>query len=733
MADLELGTPAVEHDLVFDVEGMTCGSCAARVQRVLGRQEGVTDAQVNFATGLAHVRTAGVDPDALVAAVDRIGYRLSPHRTAQDRRAAQEAEIAGWRRRGYVAWPAAAVFGAVMVAMWLGWMPGRWWPPLALALATVVQFTSGWAFIHEAARRARVRTANMDTLIALGSLSAWAFSAVQVVRELAAGSAMGDALYLEASVFIIAFLVAGRYAEARAKARAGQALNALLSLGARTARRVTAEGAEEEVPVEALQVGDRIRVRPGETIPTDGVVVDGASAVDESMLTGESVPVEKAAGSTVTGATLNTSGTLLIEATAVGSRTVLAQMAHLVERAQLQKGAAQRLADRVSGIFVPSVLVIAVLTLVGWLLATGDTAAAVTAAVAVLIIACPCALGLATPVALMVGTGRAAQEGILVKGVEALERTRDIDVVVFDKTGTLTEGRMAVVATTPAEGTDPETLHRRAAAVEAASEHPIGKAIAALVPDPPAATGFEALAGHGVRADVDGTTVWVGSRKLMAEAGLVVDAALEEAMAEAEAQGRTAVLVGWDGAARGTVAVADQIKADAADAVAALHAKGLQVALLTGDNARTAEAVGAAVGVDRVLAEVLPDAKQAEIRRLQDEGLVVAMVGDGVNDAPALTQADLGIALGTGTDVALEAADMTLMREELSLVPRAIDLAHRIERTIRQNLGWAFGYNTLAIPVAAAGLLNPAIAGAAMAASSVSVVLNSLRLRRRTR
>jgi copper-transporting P-type ATPase V len=532
---------------------------------------------------------------------------------------------------------------------------------------------------------------------------------------------------------IIAFLVLGRYVEARAKGRAGQAIRALLELGAKQAR-VLRDGQEVMVAVEQVVVGDLLRVRPGEKVPTDGEVVAGASAVDESMLTGESVPVDKMVGDPVTGATVNTSGVLTVRATRVGAETALAQIVRLVEDAQASKGHIQRLADRVAGVFVPVVIAIALATFAGWTLVGDDLKAGLVAAVAVLIIACPCALGLATPTAIMVGTGRGAELGVLIKGVEVLERTRRITTVVVDKTGTLTRGEMALTDTVPTAGLDAGELLRRAGGVEADSEHPVGRAIATAarrrVGALPEAAAFQALAGRGARADVDGATVWVGRGKLMADAGLLTPAAMEDAARRLEADGKTAVLVGWDGEVRGVLAVADTLKDDAAELVGRLHAMGLEVAMLTGDNARTAQAIAGQVGIDRVLAEVLPDDKVGEVARLQGAGRVVAMVGDGVNDAPALVQADLGIAIGTGTDVAIEASDLTLIRGDLAGVATAIGLARRTYRTIVQNLGWAFGYNVAAIPLAAVGLLSPIVAGAAMALSSVSVVGNSLRLRR---
>jgi len=560
----------------------------------------------------------------------------------------------------------------------------------------------------------------------MGTLAAYGFSLAQLVTG-------GMDLYFEASAVIITFLVLGRFFEARAKGRAGQAIRALLELGAKQAR-VLRDGHEVKVPVDQVVAGDLLRVRPGEKVPTDGEVVAGASAVDESMLTGESVPVEKAVGDPVTGATVNTSGVLTVRATRVGAETALAQIVRLVEDAQASKGHIQRLADRVAGVFVPVVIAIALAAFAGWTLLAGDPQAGLVAAVAVLIIACPCALGLATPTAIMVGTGRGAELGVLIKGVEVLEQTRRITTVVFDKTGTLTRGEMSLTDAVPAVGLDEVGLLRRVGAVEADSEHPIGRAIAATarqrVGTLPQVTGFQALAGRGARADVDGTTVWVGRGKLLADAGLLLPAAMEGAAERLEEDGKTVVFAGWDGEVRGVLAVADTLKEGAADLVGRLHAMGLEVAMLTGDNARTAQAIADRVGIDRVLAEVLPDDKVGEVARLQREGRVVAMVGDGVNDAPALVQADLGIAIGTGTDVAIEASDLTLLRGDLPGVATAIELSRRTYRTIVQNLGWAFGYNVAAIPLAALGLLSPIVAGAAMAASSISVVGNSLRLRR---
>ncbi len=731
----------VRHEL--HVTGMTCGSCSARVQRALQKQPGVVDAEVNFATGVANVTAErDADTDAWRAAIAAAGYEVDDipsAATASDQRpagpsAAERAERAdrteaahrrawGWRL-ALVTPPALFLLSTMLYhdrAMMDPWLRAA-----QFVVATPVQFLIGWPFLREAAKRARHLTANMDTLIAMGTLAAYLFSTWQ----LATG---GHELYFEAQVVILAFIVLGRYLEARAKGNAGRAIRSLLELGAKDAR-VIRSGAETMIPVADVVVGDTVKIRPGEKVPVDGVVVDGGSAVDESMLTGESVPVDKAVGDSVAGATLNTAGALTIRTTAVGADSALARIVRLVEDAQAGKSDLQRLADRISAVFVPIVIAVAVVTFTAWTLATGDPGRAMLAAVAVLIIACPCALGLATPMATMTGTGRGAQLGILIRSMEVLERTRTIDTIVFDKTGTLTEGRMTLTDVVTADGEDREVVLARAGAVEADSEHPIGQAIATAARNELGATpptrGFASLTGHGVRATVDDVEVVVGRRSLMVEHGLSLPDQLEAATSRLESAGRTAVLVGWDGHVRGVLAVADTVKPGAAAAVRRLHSLGLQVAMITGDNQRTARAIAGEVGIDRVLAEVLPQDKQAEVERLQSAGEVVAMVGDGVNDAPALVQADLGIAIGTGTDVAIESSDLTLMRGDLDGVATAIELSRATHRTIRQNLFWAFAYNTAAIPVAALGFLDPMLAGAAMAFSSVSVVANSLRLRR---
>jgi cation-transporting ATPase V/Cu+-exporting ATPase len=718
------------------------------VQRTLGKQPAVARAEVNFATKTAHVDLASGEGtpeviESLVAAVGKAGYRLRPATsgasrgiaapatperpapTAEPEPSDEEAEAQRWWGwRVPIAWPLGL---AIMV---LAYLPAAtvapWGPWAQLALATPAQFVIGWPFLREAARRAVRFSANMDTLVALGTLAAYTFSVTQLTRP-------GGHLYFETSALLIAFLVLARYLEARAKRRAGTAIRALLELGAKQAR-VIRDGGEVMIPAEQVQVGDVLRVRPGEKIPTDGEVIEGTSAVDESMLTGESVPVDKRIGDQVAGATINTSGSLTVRATAVGTDTALAQIAALVTAAQAGKGQAHRLADRISAVFVPTVLGLAIATFLGWWLLGGNATQGVIAAVAVLIVACPCSVALATPMAIVAGTGRGAALGILIKGVQVLERTRTITTVVFDKTGTLTRGQMSLADVVVGVDTDRTEVLRLAGALEALSEHPIGAAIATAARDAdirlPAVEEFAALTGHGVRGQVAGQQVWVGRRALLAEAELSLSPTLAEAADRLEDQGHTVVYAGWTGQVRGVLAVADTLKDGAAEAIAELHRMGLKVAMITGDNRRAAAAIAARVGIDTVLAEVLPADKQAEITRLQGAGEVVAMVGDGVNDAPALVAADLGIAIGTGTDVAIESSDLTLLRGDLAGVPTAIRLARRTYRTIWQNLGWAFVYNLALVPLAAAALLNPIIAGAAMGFSSVSVVTNSLRLLR---
>ncbi|MFC3504001.1 heavy metal translocating P-type ATPase [Micromonospora krabiensis] len=738
--------PTAPNQIELAIGGMTCASCAARIEKKLNRMEGVS-ATVNYATEKATVRYADdVTPDDLIATVQKTGYTAElpppPNPAGAPAPAEPVDELRGLRTR---LWASVALsVPVILLAMVPAWQ-FDYWQWLSLTLAAPVVVWGGLPFHRAALINLRHGAATMDTLVSVGTLAAFGWSLwalflgdagmpgmthpfrFDITRSDGAGN-----IYLEAAAGVTVFILAGRYFEARSKRTAGAALRALLELGARDVA-VLRAGVETRIPVDQLAVGDRFVVRPGEKIATDGVVDEGTSAVDASMLTGESVPVEVRPGDAVVGATVNAGGRLVVTATRVGADTQLAQMARLVEEAQSGKAAVQRLADRISGVFVPIVIALAVGTL-GWWLGTGaGPTAAFTAAVAVLIIACPCALGLATPTALLVGTGRGAQLGVLIKGPEALENTRRVDTVVLDKTGTVTTGRMTLVDVLPDEGTDADELLRVAGALEAASEHPIARAVAtgaAEVGALPPVTGFANVEGLGVSGAVEGREVLVGRLRLLRERGLVVPPGVERAATDAEAAGRTAVLAGWDGQARGVLAVADVVKPTSRDAVARLRDLGLRPVLLTGDNATVARAVAAEVGITEVIAEVLPADKVDVVARLQAEGRTVAMVGDGVNDAAALARADLGLAMGTGTDVAIEASDLTLVRDDLTAAVDAIRLARRTLGTIRGNLVWAFGYNVAALPLAAAGLLNPMIAGATMALSSVFVVANSLRLRR---
>ncbi|SDI78019.1 Cu+-exporting ATPase [Actinokineospora alba] len=719
-------------EIELSIGGMTCASCANRIERKLNKLDGVT-ATVNYATEKANVTYAeGIDPGTLVAQVEAAGYTAKL--PTKEEPEVEERDPLRDRLVG------SAVLAVPVVAMAMApALQFTYWQWVSLALASPVIVWGAWPFHRAAWMNLRHGAATMDTLVSIGTLAAYLWSLYALLLgsagvpgmthpfELTIARGSGEAIYLEVAAGVTTFILAGRYFESRAKRRAGAALRALLDLGAKDVA-VLRDGVETRVPVGQLTVGDRFVVRPGEKVATDGVVDEGTSAIDASMMTGESVPVEVGPGAAVVGGTVNVGGRVVVVAKNVGEQTQLARMARMVEQAQTGKAEVQRLADRVSAVFVPVVIALAVGTLMFWLGAGASTSAAFTAAVAVLIIACPCALGLATPTALLVGTGRGAQLGILIKGPEVLESTRRVDTVVLDKTGTVTTGQMSLVDVQLAEGEDVETVLRLAGAVEDGSEHPIARAIVKAardkVGDLPAVTGFSAIEGRGVRAKVSGEVVTVGR---MLDQGLPSE--LVTAKAEAEERGHTAAVVAWGGRARALLVVADTVKPTSAEAVKLLRALGLSPVLLTGDNSAVARSVAAEVGISEVIAEVLPEEKVEVIARLQRSGKVVAMVGDGVNDAAALATADLGLAMGTGTDVAIEAGDLTLVRGDLRAAADAIRLSRRTLRTIKGNLFWAFAYNVAALPLAAAGLLNPMLAGAAMAASSVFVVTNSLRLR----
>lgn len=728
----------------LEIEGMTCSSCAARIEKKLNRMPGV-EATVNYATEKAHVvLPVGTSVDDAIAVVQATGYAATlPALSGGDDRVAMD-DVAALRRRVLIT----AILSIPVVAMaMVPVLQFDYWQWVSLALATPVVTWGAYPFHRAAWVNARHGAATMDTLVSVGVTAAYAWSVYALVwggagvpdmrmpfTFLPHEDSSGPEIYLEVAAGVTVFILLGRYFEAKAKARSSDALRALAALGAKDAS-VLRDGVELRVPITDLRVGDLFVVRPGEQIATDGAVVEGASAVDASMVTGEPVPVEVTVDDAVVGATVNVSGRLVVQATRVGSDTQLARITALVEQAQSGKAPVQRLADRVASVFVPIVMVLALLTLIGWLLITGDVQMAFTAAVAVLIIACPCALGLATPTALLVGTGRGAQLGILIKGPQVLESTRLVDTIVLDKTGTITTGRMAMVDVVAAPGVDTGDLLRWVGSLEDASEHPIAVAVAAgareMVGDLRPVESFQSSGGRGVQGVVDAVAVVAGRPEwLTSEWSLSAPVELAEARRKQESHGRSVVMVAADGVIVGLVSVADAVKPTSAQAITELRGLGLRPVLLTGDHEAAARSVAAEVGIDDVIAGVLPEEKVATVERLQESGAIVVMVGDGVNDAAALAQADLGMAMGTGTDVAIEAADLTLVRGDLRSAVDGLRLSRRTLAIIKGNLFWAFAYNAAAIPLAMAGLLNPLVAGAAMAFSSVFVVSNSLRLRR---
>jgi P-type Cu+ transporter len=736
-----LGFSVVQEKVDFDITGMTCASCATRIEKKIKEMEGVAKATVNFALETIAVEydDSQIETGDMVNAVKKMGYELIPKQDSLGKVDHKELEIKKQQRKFIFSailtlpllWTMVAHFSFLLFIYMPDILMNPW---LQLALATPVQFIIGAQFYKGAFNALRNKGANMDVLVALGTSAAYFYSLYLSVEWLNAGSVGSPVLYFEASAVIVTLIVLGKLFEVRAKGKTSQAIQKLLGLQAKTAR-ILKDGIEKEIPIEQVVAGDVIIVKPGEKIPVDGKIIDGRSAIDESMITGESIPIDKVAGDAVIGATINKNGSLEIKATKVGKDTALAQIVKVVEEAQGSKADIQRLADRISGVFVPVVVVIAVVTFFIWYFAVtpGDFRSALIPTISILVIACPCALGLATPTSIMAGSGRAAEMGLLFKGGEHLENTRKVDTVVLDKTGTVTKGEPALTDILVTEGFMEDEVFQLIASAENQSEHPLAMAIVKGITEKGLSllevAEFEALPGYGIQANVSGKDVLVGTRKLMKERGIAVSDS-EVAMEKLESEGKTAMLIAVDQKLAGVVAVADTVKETSKEAIARMRALGLDVIMLTGDNQRTAKAIADEVGIDHILAEVLPEQKSDEIKKLQDQGKKVAMVGDGINDAPALVTADIGMAVGTGTDIAIEAADITLMRGDLNSVADAIIMSRKTMRNIKQNLFFAFFYNTVGIPIAAIGLLAPWVAGAAMAFSSVSVVLNALRLQK---
>ncbi|CEA03167.1 Copper-exporting P-type ATPase A [Jeotgalicoccus saudimassiliensis] len=727
-----IGYGVVYEKSDLDITGMTCAACSNRIEKVLNKTDGIKSATVNLTTENAMVE---YNPDVIeerdiIDRIDSLGYGAAPKQSSEDKISRKDSELKKMKWKVIIA----AILSLPLLVTMLDHLFGMSLPEIfmnpwfQLVFATPVQFILGWQFYVGAYKNLKNFTANMDVLVVMGTTAAYGFSLYQTYLWITDAVAHPH-LYFEASAIIITLILFGKYLETRAKSQTTGAISKLLDMQAKEAR-VVRDGTEQMIPVEAVKVNDVLIVKPGEKFPLDGELTSGRTSVDESMLTGESIPVEKEAGDSVIGATMNQNGTVNVRVTRTGKDTALAGIIKVVEEAQGNKAPIQRMADVISGYFVPIVIIIAIVTFIVWYFfaSPGNLEPALVAAISVLVIACPCALGLATPTSIMVGTGKGAENGILYKGGEHLEKTHQVDVVVLDKTGTITNGTPEVTDFTG----DDEALQLLASA-EKGSEHPLAAAITSYAHDKNIrlsdAAEFSAIPGHGIRALIDGREVLVGTRKLMREENIDVNS-IEEDMQQFEYDGKTAMIVAVDGQLRGTVAVLDTVKATAKQAVEEMHQAGIEVIMLTGDNKRTAEAIGREVGIDAVIAEVLPEQKAEEIRKIQQSGKVTAMVGDGVNDAPALALADVGIAMGTGTEVAIEAADLTILGEDLTLIPRAINLSHKTIKNIKQNLFWAFAYNTLGIPIAALGFLAPWVAGAAMAFSSVSVVANALRLKR---